>query len=353
MALRAAYHLAKNVLRANVATPPYPYKITCAVTYRCNSRCHTCRVWRKEDPREEMDLAEIERFFRASSEIAWMDLTGGEPFLRDDFVEICGAAILHCRRLYLLHFPTNGLLVDRVASGVRDILELRPNRLIVSVSVDGPRDLHDEIRGGRGFFDRAVETLRRLRAMSSRRFHVYPGMTLSERNLGQVDATLEALARELPGFAPDDLHVNIAQVSPHVYDNEGMDTTFRATAVEEMAIFARRKGHLGMVPAMERAYLKLASGFAGTGRTPLPCQALSSSCYIAPDGAIYPCVGEDEIVGHLKDHSYSLREAWSSARVREARARIKRGTCAQCWTPCEAYQTLCARLGTVVRCQLG
>ncbi len=341
------FHLAENILRANVMTPPYPYKLTYAVTYRCNSRCRTCYVWKKE-AQPEMSLDEIELFFKRSPEFTWVDLTGGEIFLRKDIVGIAEIIIRNCPGLYLLHFPTNGLLPDRITRGVKEILDLIPHRLIVSLSIDGPRELHDQIRGGKGFFDKTIETIRRLREMSSNRFQVFPGMTLSAMNLGQIDNTVKALQKKIPGFQASELHVNIAQVSEHFYGNSGMDISFQKAALDEIRAFAKKKGRgSGGVQAIERVYLKLAEKYIRTGKTPLPCQALSSSCFIDPEGNIYPCIADDEIVGSLKDFDYSLRKAWSTTRFQEIRGRIRKGFCHHCWTPCEAYQTIYSKLGTM------
>ncbi len=349
--MHPAWHLSKNILRSNLAAPAAPYKLTYAVTYRCNSRCTTCNIWQRP-PGEELDLEEIESLFRRSPELTWIDMTGGEPFLRPDFVQLCAAALKHCP-LYLLHFPTNGLLPARVEDGVKEILALKPHRLIVSVSIDGPREIHDKLRGGEGFFASAVETLRRLWPLQERRFRVYPGMTISRENAGRLRATVAALAAEVPGFRPEHLHVNIAQVAPNFYGNADMDTSFQADALTEIRDFVREKGRrFDGVHALERAYLKLAGRFVATGRTPLPCMAMSASGFLAPDGTLYPCTADEEPVGHVRDFGFSLREAWKSEAARRIRARLRAGRCRHCWTPCEAYQTLFSRLDTVLRCNL-
>ncbi|MBI4831535.1 MAG: radical SAM protein [Candidatus Lindowbacteria bacterium] len=350
--MRPLFHILGNVLRANVTTPPYPYKITIAVTYRCNSRCLTCGIW-KRGFTPEMSLEDFDRFFRANPGLAWLDLTGGEVFLRKDFVAICAAAIRHCPNLALLHFPTNGLLVDHVVQGTRDILALHPNRLIVSVSLDGPRELHDKIRGGKGFFDRAVATIRQLRTLASKRFQVFPGMTLSRENLGQIDSTLIALRNEIPDFRPAELHVNIAQVSEHFYGNKGMDLSFQSEALQEIHLFSRkRRLSFSAIHALENAYLNLAERYIETGKTPMSCQALSSSCFIHPDGRTHACVADNEAIGMLSEFDYDLRNAWMSEKFVRVRRRIQRGECPQCWTPCEAYQTICSRLSTLAKASI-
>lgn len=350
-----AFHLARSVLAANLRRPPSPFKLTHAITYRCNSRCKTCGIWERDAP-PELSLEEIERLYRTNPSLAWIDLTGGEVTLRRDFVEICAAAIRHCPGLYLLHYPTNGLLPERAEAYTRAVLDQGPNRLIVSVSIDGPPALHDELRGGAGFHARAIETLDRLRGLAREnpRLEVFPGMTLSVDNLGYLQATAADLSARLQGFQEKDLHVNIAHVSGHYYGNVDLDTGFRAQALQEIQAFARRKGFaLSGVHALERAYLKLAARYVRTGKTPLPCQALSASCFLDPSGVIYPCNADGEALGSLKEWGYDLAALWASDRARATRARIRAGRCPHCWTPCEAYQTLLSHLPRVAACQWG
>ena len=69
---------------------PYPYLLTFVVTRRCNSRCQMCSIWKEKDS-PLLSLEQIERIFRQNdfSFIRSVTLTGGEPTLRSDLVQIC------------------------------------------------------------------------------------------------------------------------------------------------------------------------------------------------------------------------------------------------------------------------
>src|SRR5262245_26332296 len=101
----AHLNLAKNILASNTGRLSFPYKLTFVVTYWCNYRCKTCNIWQKT-PKDELTLDEITEFFRKSNRFNWIDFTGGEVWLRKDFVGIVEAALRHCRNLVLIHFPT-------------------------------------------------------------------------------------------------------------------------------------------------------------------------------------------------------------------------------------------------------
>jgi Fe-coproporphyrin III synthase len=328
-----------RALFAGRGRPPFPYKLTLAVTSRCNLRCEGCRIW--EQPGRDLPLAAVRALFARSPRLSWVDVTGGELFLRDDLPELFAAVLDGAPRLALLHFPTNGSLPDRVEKVVRDLLRRRPPRLVVTVSVDGPPALHDRLRGAEGSFARAVETFRRLRALPGCR--TLFGMTLSSANAGSVADTLAALRRAAPGVSPADLHLNLAHRSAHYYGNAELPESREGTGEALAGALNIRPFPLSPVAMAERRYLSLVPRYLASGRCPLPCRALAASCFVAPDGAVYPCVSWDRPLGKLADFDNDLGRVWESEAAVAARQEIAAGRCPGCWTPCEAVPAILAR----------
>jgi radical SAM protein with 4Fe4S-binding SPASM domain len=77
-----------------------------------------------------------------------------------------------------------------------------------------------------------------------------------------------------------------------------------------------------------------------TGTTPMRCHALSASCFIDSWGNVFPCTIYDRKLGSLRDVDYDLRRIWSKPIAVETQREIWRYDCPQCWTPCEAYQSI-------------
>ena len=90
--------LAKAAFKANLGRLEFPFKLTFCLTFWCNYRCETCNIW-KMKPRDELRLEEIREFFKRSPGFSWVDLTGGEVWLRKDFVDICEALTTSCKNL--------------------------------------------------------------------------------------------------------------------------------------------------------------------------------------------------------------------------------------------------------------
>ena len=81
-----------------------------------------------------------------------------------------------------------------------------------------------------------------------------------------------------------------------------------------------------------------------TGKSPLPCTALSSSCFIDAYWNLYPCSIWDEKIGNLREAGFDLQAMWDGQRRRELRDDVVGERCSHCWTPCEAYPTILGNL---------
>lgn len=303
-----------------------------------------CGIWKRE-AKGELTLTEIEKFFANSNKFSWIDLTGGEVFMREDFLGIVEAILSECKGLYLLHFPTNGLLTRKIVDSVRRIQKLRPCRIIITVSLDGCEELNDRIRGVPGGWKRQMETFGQLYDMPG--IEVVLGMTLSPYNYGKFDETFSAAKERFPRLEYKDFHVNIAHVSGHYYNNDDMrEKDYPVSEISrEIGQYIRYRGFpCSPVSYLEWQYLRRVDAFLQSGKTPMRCHALHSSCFVDPHGNVYPCGMFDMNIGNLRDHNYNLAEIWHSDRCKEIQAEIWRFRCPQCWTPCEAYQSLLGNL---------
>src|SRR5205814_6240708 len=212
--------LAGAILGANVRSPELPYKVTFVATYHCNFRCEMCNIWQK-DSVNEMTPEEVGLFFERWSQFTWVHLTGGELFMRRDIDDLVAAIQRNCRSLFLLNFPTTGWFGDKTVSLVERTLQRGVGRLMVTISIDGPKALHEEMRGLPGSWDRGLETFRRLRGIQRANFQTVVGMTLMAKNADKVDETLAAIRQVIPDFRRSELHLNVGHESGHYFDNLG------------------------------------------------------------------------------------------------------------------------------------
>ncbi len=319
------------------------------VTYWCQYRCKTCNIWQRK-PKDELTTDELLQFVRKNSRVAWLDLTGGEIFLRSDIQEILDAVVVSWTRLAILHFPTNGFLTDQIVKAASRIAGKTPAKIIITISLDGDEVLNDEVRGIKGGYRRQIDTFNALRRISGIR--VVFGMTLSAFNIGQFESTFRACQRDCPGLTIQDFHLNVAQQSEHYYGNES-DGTFvapRDDVKEEIRRYRGRRGRPTSVSAwIEHSYLRHLEGFLDTGRTPMRCHALRSSCFVDPWGVVFPCITYSRPVGRLRETNMDLAPIWHGQEAVGLQSDIWRYRCPECWTACEAYQSILGNLARPTR----
>lgn len=292
-----------------------------------------------------MTTSEIDHFFVKSNAFNWIDLTGGEIFLRDDLTEIMKSILLNCKNLFLLHFPTNGILTDRIVETVKGIIPfLNHRKVIITVSLDGDEELHNKIRGIPEGYKKSIETFKQLRRI--RGIEVYLGTTLSSYNYLQLDRIFESVKKEYPSLNPTDFHINIVHESNFQYENESLIKPYNAQLlIQQIERFISSRGFsLNPVSVLEYYYLKLIKQYLIQKKTPLSCKAFSSSCYISPKGDVYPCSLYDRKIGNIKEADYDLRSIWNSRLNNGVLSEIRKKNCPNCWTPCEAYQNILGNL---------
>jgi MoaA/NifB/PqqE/SkfB family radical SAM enzyme len=219
---------------------------------------------------------------------------------------------------------------------------------MVTISMDGPKALHEEMRGLPGSWDKAIETYRRLRGIKRSNFQTVIGMTLMEKNATKVDETIAAIQQVIPEFTRHDLHLNIGHESGHYFANLGYGgvSPYHAKVIEAVETHRKANGlSLNPVHFLEDRYQALIPKYYETHKSPLPCTALSSSCFVDAYWNLFACSIWDAKVGNLRDNGFDLRALWESDRRKELREDVAEERCSHCWTPCEAYPTILGNLG--------
>jgi sulfatase maturation enzyme AslB (radical SAM superfamily) len=297
-----------------------------------------------------MKSDEIRNFFKHSNKFSWIDVTGGEVFLRKDIIEIISAILHNCENLYHLHIPTNSIVTHLTVSKIKEILKLRPkpNKFTITLSLDGPSELHDNIRGIENNWTTVMEAYDELRRYENRSFKIFFGFTLSKLNLGKFNETVLAVQRRFPQVKYEDFHMNIAHTSDHYYNNSnfniGVDTKKEEFISEVEAFRVKKKKLFNPINNLENKYLTHAKKFISTGITPIDCKSLSSSVFIDPYGNVFPCSIWDKKIGNIRDFNYDLIALLRNNIVKELLRQIQEKKCPNCWTPCEAYQSILGSL---------
>jgi len=172
-----------------------PRGVVYEATMRCNLHCEFCYVgdllniegqWR-----EELTLDALRQAFPEEDGLQ-VNLTGGEIFMRKDILSVL--ALFEEKGYSCGCLTTNGTIItDERAEALAD-LALKGFLKHISVSIDGPRDLHDVARGHKGTFDRTTAGLRRLQAAARRKgapLRISINTTVAHESLETLDQMVE------------------------------------------------------------------------------------------------------------------------------------------------------------------
>ncbi len=344
--------LAMTALKSNVTQLKKPYKLTFSITYMCQSRCLTCGIWQIR-PTGELDLREIREFASRNPHFKWIEITGGEPFLRSDIVDILRAFHESSKGLYVLTMPTNSLCnTDTVAQRIEEILKMGIPKVSITISLDGYRELHDKIRGIPGNFDRCMAMARRLKELQSRHgnlFFVF-GFTMSKFNESQLIRTVEEVRKELPWASYRNFHVNAGQTSEVYYRNQDISLKPDSAAMSaELGTLIKRRGFdMGVIPIIESAFLRKLDRYIKTGKAPMRGRSLDVSLFLDSYGNVYPSIMWGRKIGNIRDVGYDLSKLWENQEANEVRRLIREGKEPDAWTACEAYQALVGNVGSLL-----
>lgn len=293
-----------------------PTDISIITTYRCPMRCQMCNIWQNPTKKEEEITA---KDLKILPNFKFVNITGGEPFVREDLGEIVELMFTKSPRIVI---STSGWFEDRVI----DIAKHFPN-IGIRLSIEGMKAKNDELRGREGGFEKGVRTLRRLREMGIK--DVGFGITVSNHNSADM-LELYELAKELDmEFATAAFHNSFYF---HKYDNvitNKDEVTGNFMKLIEMQL---RESH---PKSWFRAYFNMGLiNYINGGKRLLPCEAGTVNFFIDPWGEVYPCNGLEESkwkksMGNIRK-AEKFEDIWFSKEADEVRELVR--TCPKnCW----------------------
>jgi MoaA/NifB/PqqE/SkfB family radical SAM enzyme len=307
-----------------------PIHLILFVTDRCNARCGTCFYWQNLNRGCALELPQVEAIARSFGEIVWLDISGGEPFLRKDLPAVCHT-FARQNRVRFINIPTNGIQTDQIVSLVAEILAGGDGfQLNIAVSLDGVGETHDRIRGVPGNYGKAVATLAELRRLrrDQPRLSVSVVTTLMAGNAEDVKQLLEMACHE---WDVDYHSINVLRGSPQ----DAALAPPSAAQFQEVAKlqlqhlrhyyrgrFGRLDGWMALAGRvlLNRYYLRDLQGRPKD----IACNAGQASCVVDANGDVYFCELLEKL-GNLKEYDWDFQKLWYDRPARELRARLRRG----------------------------
>ena len=330
------YHAAGRIFT------PKPIIASIRVTGRCNSRCVMCLEWQRGAAQRELTPSEVGHIFSNPlfASLEKVVLSGGEPTMREDLAQLADAVLESCPSIGRLVLLTNGLEPTQVEWQVRKLLELSRHkglaRVVVSVSLDGYGDIHQQIRRVPRAFERTVETITRLKSLQRQ----MPFILCVTGVIQPLNA--QNLLPLLDFCKNQELPINLAPVCNAHFFTEN-------TSISNIPSFTRKQlsqlkldfnCHLRgrMIPTNSiflKDYLEITAGH----KRRLPCLLLYHYACLASDGVLYGCTADSSLV-HGNALENPADELWHSNKARAIRKRVRKELCPSCTIYCEMAATL-------------
>lgn len=296
-------------------TVPVPTDASIILTYRCPMQCKMCNIWHFPTKREEeIKAADL----RSLPKLKFINLTGGEPFIREDLAEIVEECYRHAPRIVI---STSGWFEDRVIELARRF----PN-IGIRISIEGLSEKNDELRGRQGGFDRGLRTLLKLKEMGLK--DIGFGCTVSNHNSADM-LSLYRLSKSLGmEFATAAFH------NSYYFHKDDNKITNRDEVTENFRKLINMQLKENNPKSWFRAWFNMGLiNYIEGNRRMLPCEAGTTNFFIDPWGEVYPCNGLEkkywkESMGNI--HDAPFMEIWTSPQADRVRALVRK--CPKnCW----------------------
>jgi radical SAM protein with 4Fe4S-binding SPASM domain len=307
-------------------------RIALQLTTYCNLQCKMCSVWEIRRPGVPLELAK--QLLTDARELGARTFVpfGAESFMRKDFLEIVEHA--HALGYWYQPIVTNGTMIDEAQL---DRISRCPS-VKLHISIDGPRPVHDELRGA-GNFDKSTATAR---CCVERGIAVGLSGVILQETMPHLEALVD-LAAELGikevSFQPFQTEIS----GPHKdLQRFSLNSTARDSIAARLAALAahaaRRKVWIFTEPLFGAV-----PDYLAYGKRPIPrggCALPSKMLLIDYRGDIYPCffmwTDADRMGNVYRDQ---LREVWHSAVHKQMQLLALTERCPGCLAACSDVES--------------
>lgn len=340
--IRAIYSLPAYLFTSKNA--PLPLRYFFELTYRCNLKCPYCYVGDNRY-KNELSTTQWKSIIEQIQPYSFVTLVGGEPLLRQDFVEILNET---CKKtLSKVSIVTNGALLTKAIS--EEIV--KNNVMLLSVSLDGYGRSHDENRGSEGLFKLVTDNLENIKSLNNRpkidiktiilkdnlsdlvelykyciknNFEFFSLSFLRSNDLKQNSMLKETLSDEFFELKKSPLYFDM-EYFKEIYNELESLSKKAGCKIRFAPKFEYSKNPLAKIEeffTLEKDFKKLYK----------PCLFPFSNTFVTPEGLVYPCLSVK--MGDLNKNT--LSEIFNSPCYKDFRRKIKKeGFLSACNMCCE------------------
>ena len=303
---------------------PSPPFLILFINSICNQKCEHCFYWRNLNRRDDLTTEELFSLSRSLGRVENLNLSGGEPFLRPEFGEICRQFIRH-NKVRQIYVPTNGYFTERTVKQIRETLKEKDLSLFVAeISLDGLGEFHNKFRGSPGAFDKAMQTYEALAKLqeSDPRLRIHSISTATDVNMDEIRRLTTYLFDRCPKMDHHNLALIRGDRKNPSLQGPRLDEYQRLYEYIRRLWAPREAGRYGSIVEPMLQWAK--SRTAATRTQVIPCRAGVLNAVVYSNGDVSVCE-QHAPLGNLRERSF--REIWNSPEAQALRKSIAAKEC--------------------------
>jgi MoaA/NifB/PqqE/SkfB family radical SAM enzyme len=313
-----------RITRQNYQHLPSPPFLILFINSICNQKCEHCFYWKNLNRRDDLSKEEMFDLSRSLGRIENLNLSGGEPFLRPEFGEICRQFIRH-NRVRQIYVPTNGYFADRTVKQITETLKEKDLDLFVAeISLDGLGEFHNKFRGSPGAFDKAMQTYEALAKLqeSDPRLRIHSISTATGVNMDEIRRLTSYLFERCPKMDHHNLALIRGDRKNPSLQGPGLEQYQRLYQYVRRLWASREEGRYGSIVEPMLQWAK--SRTAAAQEQVVPCRAGVLTAVVYSNGDVSVCESHAPL-GNLRQKSFA--EIWNSPEAESLRKSIAAKQC--------------------------
>jgi len=262
------------------------------ITTKCQLKCKHCFYSSELNNPEvnELTLKEIEKIADKIPSLEYVQISGGEPFLRNDLIEVM--EIFFKRGIKKIMIPSNGYLTKKIVSQAK-IMKQKGFYFSIMISIDGFKDIHNKIRGT-DCFDKAMHTFDELNKLG---IETGFNVSLSKLNYDSYIDLIKFLKTKTENIDPI-----LVRAKPGVMlsaeEFKKIRPELEKLSFRNLTPFYKQRRKL-----LNDIYYDILRG----KRLPFKCLAGETVAVLEPDGSVRTCEIRKKL-GNVRNYNYDIKK---------------------------------------------
>lgn len=317
-----------------------PRNIVFFITSRCNANCKHCFLKNLNKGEKDITLNKILKIVSSLNKPANINLTGGEPFLRND-LKIILKELMSNKNINSIAISTNGSFPEKIKEIVEYLCKNYQKNLEIYISLDGFEKTHDKIRGLKNCFKNAIESCEVSKQLSKKykNFSFRINITLMKQNLSEIEPLIDFLeSKKYPSlftpvrgnsFSSFNLCKEFESLDYNPKKNNSFNSSLNPEEIKELILKIEKKRSRYFIHYSKGPYkdvLKIMIRTLHFKKRQIECFAGYTDGVIYNDASVGICE-QLKPFGNLKSWDFNFLKAWNSKEANKQREKSKSCAC--------------------------